>query len=62
MTVTAGPCPYCRSRCTEEHDTKPGDFRWFLCRACGRLWDDKKHGGEGDGQVADGRPHRRDPQ
>ena len=35
-------CPKCKRSCfVEEHGTKPGECHWWLCRACGAVWDDK---------------------
>ncbi len=35
-------CPNCNSKHIEEHGTNDGDFHWWLCRECGKVWDEKE--------------------
>ena len=34
-------CPACGSKATEAHDIDLTTRRWYFCRDCGLVWEDK---------------------
>lgn len=44
------PCPFCKSKHTEQHEYSLSHRPWWLCRECGKVWDDK---GEQDNEEGD---------